>query len=557
MAELRGHVSGDASEIEASIADAKKEHKFIHAQQRPSIKIPHNAPKLVVAMPMGDKDDPDLFQCSCGHRHFGVVECEECGEKNSARTKLRSAGMIPIEMFLNMIQNVPPLLVGVHMMVRKSIPSAQAREEMTHEARQVGAKYIHYRDDDTLYPPHAMYDLHRSHEITPDAGAISGIYTTREDQNEPLVYKSHGQGSYWEFSTKPGVLEEGFAAGAGCLMAKMECLEDVERLMGRPWWDDQREMTETARIMWGHDVRFCNRINKCGDLYKPEFDIGWMTKDEAVEKAMEQLGITEDNGVPKIAETANEILNAHRIERAEKLIEAGSPRQPWKFYLAGWIQCIHFDIQKQKGFALPSDAPCFRNANTPGYWNNIARKERANTPRQYPAIYDRIVELVPEHSRVVDLGCYQGVLMDRLAKQKKSDCYGYDISEVAIQFLKQRWLEGEVMDLRDFELNHFPANETVVVCTETLEHLDDERFENVLKESSKAKMGIFSVPLGDLKGTPDGEHVREFDEIALETELSKRFERVSVEKIEPDHLLAVCYNGGTDVDKSRSIDVQK
>lgn len=489
----------DRERIESSIQEAKEKGLFRHVDLRNQIKLKADTPKLVLAIPMGDKDDPDLFVCpKCSRRHFGTVRCEGCGEDHSAVRKARHAGLVPIEWLLNAWQIVPPLLCSMQVMVRKSVLSAQARNEMTYEAIKTGAKYIFYWDDDTVIPPKAIYDLHNMMERNPDTGILTGVYTTREECPEPLVYKNHGEGSYWNFTCEPGVLEPVFAAGAGCMMARVEALIEVERILGGAWWEDHQDIegleAGRGKVMWGHDIRFCKRM--------------W--------------------------------------EAAETFGKPGGASRPWNVQMAGWIQCLHFDIQRQTMYGLPKDAPCFKNKNTSAYWNHLWEIEGHGTGRLYPALYDRIVEMVPEESKVVDFGCGIGILLDRLVKQKRVHGFGYDISERAIDMLRSRWLQGEVADAASFQMNHFPPEETVLVSTETIEHLDDVRLDAFLKEASKAKQSILSTPDGELPGTPPGEHVQVFTEESLKDKLNQYWERVEIEKIprgpvgNQNILVAVC-----------------
>jgi 2-polyprenyl-3-methyl-5-hydroxy-6-metoxy-1,4-benzoquinol methylase len=391
------------------------------------------------------------------------------------------------------MQQVPPLLSSMQIIFRKSVLSAQAREEMTHEALKMGAKYIWYVDDDTIPPPKALYELHNQMELHPEASAISGVYVTREQCPEPLLYKKHGEGAFWDFSVQPGVLTPIWAGGAGCLIARTEALRDVQKLLDGPLWHDEFDHAkfdaQQGRTMWGHDIRFCKRL----------MDVGQM--------------------------------------------EGAS--QKWQNYTAGWIQCMHFDIDTQTMFGLPRNAPCFQgNINTEAYWDYLHKysgHEAEAVGTAYLKLHERICELVPEGANVVDMGCGIGVLLDRLTKKKRVRGFGYDISPKAIEMLNSRWLEGEVCDAKDFQLNHFPPKETILVSTETIEHLDDERYEQFMKEAAKSHITILSTPDGHINA-PEGEHVREFDGRKLKADLSKRFTSVHIEKVEPHFLLAVCSN---------------
>lgn len=482
--------------IEKSLEDASSKGLYRRAEMRPQIKLPPAAPKIAICIPMGDKDDPDLFVCpKCKHRHFGVVLCEKCGENHSALRKLRTAGLAPIEFQLDMMSMVPPLLCAVVVLIRKSVLSGQARNEMTYDAIKLGCKYIFYWDDDTMIPPKAIYDLHNMMERTPEAAIISGVYVTREDCPEPLIYKTHGQGAYWGFSTKPGILEEIFAAGAGCMMARVDALIEVKKLLGDEWWCDEHDratLDEPAagKITWGHDIRFCRRIHEA--------------------------------------------------------VATGRTALPWKVYVAGWILCYHFDVGEQKMYFLPADSPPMKgNANTQSYWDHVWGNDGVEG-RFYKEIYEKIVTVVPQESNVVDVGCGVGVLMDMLVKKNRAYAYGYDLSPKAIEMVKSRWLDGEAQDVIDFKLNHFDPGKTILIATEILEHLDDDRLKNLLAESRKAELAIFSTPEGIREGTPEGEHVREFTKSSLRELLCNHFENVVIHRMKPQHFLAVCSGGKQD-----------
>lgn len=477
-----GAVDKEQARVDAerlSISVAKESGLFRESEVRSPVKLSRNCPKIAIAIPVGDKDDPDLHICeACGHRHFGIVRCEKCNSEQVGRARARHAGLVPIEWMMNEKQILSPLLTAVVYLVRKSILSAKARQEMTREAVDLGCDYIFYWDDDTLIPSKAVYDMHRCMEMNEDLGIITGVYTTRESANEPILYKYHGDGAYWGFSTAEGVLEDVFAAGAGCMMARVSALKEVESVLGGPWWLDEHDMAAVSsgksRIVWGHDIRFCRRMHE--------------------------------------------------------LRESGKASKPWRVVVAGWILCGHFDIVEQKVYEVPGDAPCFKDTNTRSYWDNIWFKERGG--RDYGAMYEKVASLVPEGSNVVDFGCGPGFLLDYLTKKRHVRGYGYDISAEAIEQVKGRWLDGEVVDAKDFEVNHFDPKDTVFVCTETLEHLDDERYARVMREMGKCGMSVVTVPNGNLQGTPPGEHQREFTHDSLAEELGKIYSEVGVELLQ-------------------------
>jgi 2-polyprenyl-3-methyl-5-hydroxy-6-metoxy-1,4-benzoquinol methylase len=488
-------------DVRESLDQAADKGLFRVMDLRPQAKVLPTSPKIAIVIPCGDKDDPNIYECPhCKTRQI-FVKCAKCGEDFDQRLRVRRAGMVPIEMMANPLQLVLPLLTSVQFLFRKSILSAQARNEMTWQAIENGAKYIAYWDDDTLWPPKALYDMHNIMERHPEAAIVTGIYTTREDCQEPLVYKTHGQGAHWDFVVQRGIIEPIFGAGAGCMMARVEALIEMRELLDEePWWLDTSDLV-SGKGMWGHDIRFCKRMH---------------------ELTAKKLGIP-------LSTVHEDILNNNIREGA------------WQVYLAAWIQCGHLDVNSQTIYGLPKDSPHLKkDINKASYWNHVWESrghgfgEKATV---YMGLYDKICEIVPEGSTVVDVGCGVGVLMDMLAKKKQSKVFGIDVSNKAIEMVKSRWMDGVVGDAGSF---HVDGNKHVVVSTETIEHLNDEKLHAFMKEASHSKMAIFSTPDGHLEGTPEGEHVQVFDTSSLKKMLGAYFKSIKIMKVDPHFLLAVC-----------------
>ncbi len=492
------------AEVKASIKQAEEDGLFRVMDIRSQGKVLPTSPKLAIAIPCGDKDDPDMYQCPhCKTRQFTKVQCTKCGGEFDQRLRLRRAGLVPIEMMANPLQLVMPLLTSVQFLFRKSILSAQARNEMTWQAIENGVKYIAYWDDDTLWPPKAFYDMHNIMERHPEAAVISGVYTTRDDCQEPLVYKQHGQGAYWDFNTNRGIIEPIFGAGAGCMLARVSALIEMREVLDEaPWWLDTHDLTRQG--MWGHDIRFCKRMH---------------------ELTAKKLGIS-------LEEVYDDIYHNR--------VREGS----WQVYLAGWIHCGHLDITTQKVYELPKDAPCFKSGdiNTGLYWNHLWKQrgiEWGESATAYVGLYERICQMIPEGSSVVDVGCGIGVLMDMLTKKRHAHVFGVDISSEAIEMVKSRWMEGVVGDAADF---HVKGEDHYVVATETIEHLSDAKLASFLKEASRGRGAILTTPDGHLEGVPAGEHVHTFDRTSLRNLLKPYFRQINIEKVAPHFLLAVCSN---------------
>lgn len=138
---------------------------------------------------------------------------------------------IPCDWYLSVRQlQIPTNSTHVELW-RKGLSTEAAREEMTAQAMELGCEYILFLDDDTQPPPFTITQLLQVLENSPeDIMACGGIYTTKRNPPEPIVYMGHGEGPFWRW--KAGEIFPCWALGAGCLMIRME----IFKAMSRPWW---------------------------------------------------------------------------------------------------------------------------------------------------------------------------------------------------------------------------------------------------------------------------------------------------------------------------------
>lgn len=268
----------------------------IHVDRNPPIKMATTA-EIIIAIPCGDKHAHSVFTCPPDHGG--------CGAQWQQLGALRQPNLIPVELMLAHMNLVQPLNCSVSYLVEAGRLSAEARQIMTKKAIRLGAKYILYWDDDTLPNPHDLYTLYNWMRRNPHAGAVSGVYTTRETPNEPLIFTEHGRGAAWDIPLGPGAEPQPiFGAGAGFMLARIEAIVDtIEKMTAEndgvevPIWADEYSPADPARstrpMRWGHDVRFCNLLNTHG----------------------------------------------------------------WPVYVHGQVLCGHLDIATGKVFRMPDDAP--------------------------------------------------------------------------------------------------------------------------------------------------------------------------------------------------------
>jgi hypothetical protein len=110
-------------------------------------------------------------------------------------------------------------------------PIDKAQTEMAEWALEQGAEYILYIEDDTIPPPGVVGELGRILDNSPESVMVcGGIYTTRANPPEPIVYMGPGEGSYWKW--KIGDVFPCWAIGFGCTMVRVKIFE----LMPKPWF---------------------------------------------------------------------------------------------------------------------------------------------------------------------------------------------------------------------------------------------------------------------------------------------------------------------------------
>lgn len=104
-----------------------------------------------------------------------------------------------------------------------------------------------------------------------------------------------------------------------------------------------------------------------------------------------------------------------------------------------------------------------------------------------------IARLVPEGSRVLDLGCGDGALLDYLQKHRRCSGYGVEIDDRNIQACVKRGVNVIQLNL-DEGLNMFADQSfDVVLQIDTLQHLRNA--EVMLRETVRVgRMGILAFP---------------------------------------------------------------
>jgi methionine biosynthesis protein MetW len=104
-----------------------------------------------------------------------------------------------------------------------------------------------------------------------------------------------------------------------------------------------------------------------------------------------------------------------------------------------------------------------------------------------------IADLVPEGSRVLDLGCGSGELLAHLQRRKACSGYGVEIDDANVQACIQRGVQVIQLNLEDGLALFDDASFDVVLQLDTLQHLRNT--ERMLRETARVgRIGIVSFP---------------------------------------------------------------
>ena len=108
-------------------------------------------------------------------------------------------------------------------------------------------------------------------------------------------------------------------------------------------------------------------------------------------------------------------------------------------------------------------------------------------------IIDSIARLVPEGSRVLDLGCGDGAMLDYLQRTRGCSGYGIEINDTNVLACVQRGVNVVQLNL-DGGLTMFDdASFDVVLQLDTLQHLRNA--ETMLRETARVgRIGVVSFP---------------------------------------------------------------
>jgi len=172
-----------------------------------------------------------------------------------------SGRLVTPEMIVAMGTQSYPVHLSTGYIMIKGLPVEEARCVAVDEAIKVGAKYLWFVDDDTIPPSHAARALIYQLENNPDAMVCGGLYVTKEDIPQPVVFQGIGLGSYWHW--KKGDVFECTGMGAGCMMIRTEVFKTLEKPYFKFIRDIPSDINHGSSCI-SEDIYFCEMVRKEG-----------------------------------------------------------------------------------------------------------------------------------------------------------------------------------------------------------------------------------------------------------------------------------------------------
>jgi hypothetical protein len=128
------------------------------------------------------------------------------------------------------------------------------REEIAEKAVQCGFEYLQFLDDDTISPAYTLRALHYQLSNNLETMVCGGIYCTREEISQPLVFMKIGGGSFYEW--KVGDVFPCAFIGCGSMMIKTKVFEKISK----PWFREENDFNDRKT----EDAYFCSKVAAAG-----------------------------------------------------------------------------------------------------------------------------------------------------------------------------------------------------------------------------------------------------------------------------------------------------
>lgn len=190
---------------------------------------------------------------------------------NGVAILITSSGRpVSIEWALSLPAFVYPMGMSYALFLAKGKERGDQRDALLQKAIDVGAEYAFFLDDDTICPNNTIKQLHYELTQRPDVAVIGGIYCTKSEQPEPLVFEKLGGGPYYGWTL--GDVFECKGIATGCMMIRTAAVKDIPK----PWFKDFSEAPVGKTVSYNgiefpqakdegtDDLFFCRKVDEAG-----------------------------------------------------------------------------------------------------------------------------------------------------------------------------------------------------------------------------------------------------------------------------------------------------
>jgi hypothetical protein len=184
-----------------------------------------------------------------------------------------SGRFVPFDWAMGLMTLKYPMNSGIAMLYLKNKDRAEARNQLVERAKELGAEYIFFVDDDTVPPHNVMTRLLQELEMDKDAAVCGGIYCSKTDPPTPLVYLARDESTHWGW--KYGDVFRCWGIGTGCMLIRMSVFDEIEKPWFKEidWTFDPDKPEEPLDPMIPHnvsayrmtdDLYFCEKLAQAG-----------------------------------------------------------------------------------------------------------------------------------------------------------------------------------------------------------------------------------------------------------------------------------------------------
>lgn len=156
---------------------------------------------------------------------------------------------------LSLVQLQTPINCSLMHIVVAGKPVDEARNIIVEKAKEAGAKYLLFIDDDNLLPPFTIPRL-----LNLKVKVASGVYYTKNQPSTPVILKRDYVGG-WDRWTYGDVIDVDYI-GLGCALIDMSVFDEIEQ----PYFKYNKGGIDPHKMEAhiGEDVYFCDKVLQAG-----------------------------------------------------------------------------------------------------------------------------------------------------------------------------------------------------------------------------------------------------------------------------------------------------